>query len=175
VEGNPFSYAHDFLDLYSTSIDISNGLPNPITANLAIANPAKDTYGKAAAEILSSAPWYITTIPSANVTALPNIGAVYAGSKMGKFAYGFVAKSQICRYSNGTEKYVTGSYHYEYRLENYLHPYEKLTLKGIKIALSNRTAEAETELANFVNFLTGNGVTIGTDIIRTYCYKLPKN
>lgn len=175
VEGSPFPYAQDFLELYSTSVDISQGLPYPLTTNFVVPDPTKDNYGAAAAEVLSTAPWYITTIPGGYVSTLPSVGAAYAAAKKGTFAYGFVAKSQICKYINGAETYPTGSYHHEYHPHSYLHPYEKLKLKGIKIALSARTTDQETELTNFVNFLTGNVTTAGTDIIQSYCFKLPQN
>jgi hypothetical protein len=69
VVGAPFAVAIDTLDLYSAAdffdgipaVDISAGLPYPLTTQIVIANPATDNYGAAAAQILASRPWNIPT------------------------------------------------------------------------------------------------------------------
>lgn len=180
VIGSPIKYAQDFLELYSSSVDISNGLPYPLKTNFVIPDPTQDHYGEAAADVLASFPWFINpkTIPSGHVFTQPDVGTSFAAVNNGLYAYGFAAKSQICTNVGGTEYYPDGTYHHEYRPANPVHPSEKLVFKGIKIALT-RTTDQETELTNFIAFLTGapdvNGVatTAGTSLISRYCFKLP--
>jgi hypothetical protein len=43
-------------------------------------------------------------------------------------------------------------------------------VSGAKIAIAARTTDQETELTNFVNFLTGSGTTQGTAVLQRYCY-----
>jgi hypothetical protein len=60
------------------------------------------------------------------------------------------------------------------------HPYDAdlVTLTGIKLARS-RTSDQETELANFISFLTGAEDSFGdvpadgTSILRSHCFRLP--
>jgi molybdate transport system substrate-binding protein len=86
------------------------------------------------------------------------------------YAYGFTAKSQICTVFNGVEQYEAGSFHHEYTFGvDYFNP---IVLTGIKVART-RTAAQETELTDFVNFLTGVGTTTGTNTLLQHCYKLP--
>ncbi len=175
VVGSPFEYAIGSLELYSgpvNTVNISAGLPYPLTTNLVIADPTKAPYGLAASQVLASSPWGITTIPSGYVYTRPNINATYSAVQAGTYAYGFVAKSAICQYYSGSEHYVAGTYHYEYLYNNASHPYSQIKQYGIEIALT-RTAAQNTELSNFVNFLTGVGTTLGTAIIQKYCYMLP--
>lgn len=175
VVGSPFKYAIGSLELYSgpaNTVDISAGLPSPLTTNLVLADPTKAPYGKAASQVLASSPWNITTIPSGYVFTRPNINATYSAVQAGTYAYGFVAKSAICQYYSGAEHYVAGTYHHEYLYNDVAHPYTQIQQYGIEIALS-RTAAQNTELTNFVNFLTGVGTTLGTAIIQKYCYILP--
>ncbi|HEY8065118.1 MAG TPA: substrate-binding domain-containing protein [Methylosinus sp.] len=179
IVGTPFKYAKDFLALYSKSVDIHSGLPYPLTTNFLIPDPTTDVYGEAAAEVLSSAPWYINsaTIPTGYVFTAPTVGSAFTGVDRGYYSYGFVAKSQICSLaSDGTQTYPPGSYHHIYKPNDVDHPSDKLILKGIKIAHS-RTADQETELSNFIAFLTGvadsngNTTAIGTGVIEGHCFK----
>ena len=175
VAGSPFLYANGSLMLYSgpvNTVNISAGLPSPLTADLVIADPTKAPYGKAAAQVLASTPWSITTIPSGHVFTRPNINATYAAVQAGTYASGFVAKSAICQYTGGSEHYVAGTYHHEYLYSDASHPYSQIKQYSIEIALS-RAADQETELTNFINFLTGSGTSLGTAIIQKYCYILP--
>jgi molybdate transport system substrate-binding protein len=173
LEDEPFYFADDFVDLYSASVDIHNGLPYHLTTPIVIADPTTEVYGKAAAEILASAPWSITTIPSTNVVVEPSVGITQVAIELGAFSYGFVNKSAICNNYSGTETYPAGTFHHEY-LPDGRHPYHRIELTGVKLTLAPRTAEQETELTNFVDFLTGRGTTLGTDVLKRYCYN-PSN
>jgi molybdate transport system substrate-binding protein len=173
LESPPFHFADDYVDLYSASVDIHNGLPYPLTTPVVIADPTVDVYGKAASSILASSPWSITTIPSTNVATEPSVAVTQAAVELGNFSYGFVAKSAICSNPSGTEIYPAGTYHAEYT-PNGTHPYAKIKVSGAKIAIAARTTDQETELTNFVNFLTGSGTTRGTAVLQRYCYN-PSN
>jgi molybdate transport system substrate-binding protein len=181
VSGSSFNYARDVLELYSPSVDVTGGLPYPLTTNFVIPSPTNDTYGAAAAQILASPPWNIpsSSIPGGYVFTEPTVGTTYSVIKKGLYPYGFVAKSQICRYVDGGYIYPANSYYLEYKPNDRAHPYTPLHLNGIALALTARTTAAETELANFISFLTGTadsyGVTntIGTSIIQSYCFRLP--
>lgn len=178
VVGTPFKYAKDFLALYSKSVDIGAGLPYPLTTDFVIPDPTKDVYGEAAAEVLSSYPWYIdpATFPSGHAFTKRNVGASFAAVDIGLYSYGFLAKSQICFNGASGQTFPAGSYHHIYKPNNEDHPSEKLVLKGIKIA-HTRTTDQETELSNFVAFLTGgvdsnsNTTLIGKNVIEGYCFK----
>lgn len=179
VVGTPFKYAKDFLALYSKSVDIHTGLPYTLDANFVIPDPTTDVYGAAAAEVLSSHPWYVnsTTIPSGHVFTAATAGSAFAAVDRGLYAYGFVARSAIC-YQNaeGVKTFPASSYHHIYRPNDEYHPSDKLIMKGIKIART-RTAAEETALSNFIAFLTaeadsnGNTTTIGTGVIESFCFK----
>jgi molybdate transport system substrate-binding protein len=183
VAGKPFAYAVDSVVLYSPSIDVTAGLKNPLTTAFLIPDPDKDNYGEAVAQILASPPWNIpdSAIPGGYVVALPNASVVYAALRFGgKQPFGFVARSQICKYANRVFSYPPGSYHHEYKPDDSAHPYDVdlVTLTGIKLAKS-RTSDQETELQNFISFLTGaadsfgDTPTDGTSIIRSHCFGLP--
>lgn len=179
VVGTPFKYAKDFLALYSKTVNIKDGVPYPLTADFVIPDPTADVFGEAAAEVLSSSPWYInpTTIPTGHVFTAPGAASSLSAVENGAYAYGFVAKSQICgEASDGTQTYPAGTYHHIYKPNDDDHPSEKLVLKGIEIART-RSADQETELSNFIAFLKGdvdsfgNTTTIGTGVITGHCFK----
>ncbi len=172
VVGSPFHYATDFLMLYSTSVDISGGLPSSLTQDFVIPDPATDVYGKAAVQVLTTTPGYRIALRQGHVKIRVDVGTAFAAVDEGFFAYGFVAKSQICQYYGGSEHYVAGTYHHQYNPEYSAHPYDKIKLTGIQIART-RTKDQDVELTNFVNFLTGNGTSVGTGVIKQYCYKVP--
>jgi molybdate transport system substrate-binding protein len=182
VAGKPFAYTVDSLELFSPSIDITAGLKYPLTTEFLIPDPDKDNYGEAVAQLLGSPPWNIpdSAIPGGYVVALPNASVVYAALRFGKQPFGFVARSQVCKYANRVFSYPPGSYHHEYKPDDPAHPYdaELVTLTGIKLA-KTRTSDQETELQNFISFLTGaadsfgDTPTEGTSIIRSHCLGLP--
>jgi molybdate transport system substrate-binding protein len=168
-------YAVGSLELWSPTVNISAGLPYPLTTDIVIANPAKAPYGAAAAAVLASSPWSIPTssLPSTYVSESPNIGTTYAAIAAGSYEYGFIAQSYICKY-NATTKAETFSpgYHYSYLYNNTKHPYSELTQYLIEVVNPSRTAAQNTVLTEFVDYLTGVGTTAGTAIIQSYCYKL---
>lgn len=179
VVGTPFKYAKDFLALYSKSVNIHAGLPYTLDTDFVIPDPTTDIYGAAAAEVLSSHPWYVSssTIPGGHVFTAPNAGSSYIAVNFGVYAYGFVPNSAICyKGDDGVKTYPAGSYHHVYRPNDEDHPSDKLLMKGVKIART-RTAGEETALSNFIAFLTGvadsngNTTTIGTGIIESACFK----
>jgi len=178
VSGSLFHYARDRLDLYSLTTDVTGGLPSPLTTDFVIPDPTQDLYGAAAAQILAGPPWNIPTasIPTGHVFTRPDAGSTLSAIKTKTYAYGFVAKSQICRSAGGVESYPSGSYHKEYRAQR--DGYTPIRLGGIAIALT-RTTDQQTELADFIAFLTGatdtHGVVvpIGTATIQSYCFRLP--
>jgi molybdate transport system substrate-binding protein len=141
-----------------------------------------DNYGAAAAEVLASPPWRIakSSIPSALVLTRSSVGVAFSSVKRGSIAYGFVAKSEICQFQNGTYTYIDGFPH-EYKPLDFPHPYNPLLLKltGIELARAGRTKDQATELANFVSFLTGTrdsfhtATSNGTSLIQGYCFQLP--
>ncbi len=184
VAGQPFAFAVDAVDLFSPSIDITAGLKSPLTTEFLIPDPDNDNYGEAVAQILASPPWNIpdSAIPGGYVVALPNASTVYAALRFGKHPFGFVARSQICKFANGAFSYPPGSYHREYKPGDPAHPYdaELVTLTGIKLSRS-RTSDQDTELRNFISFLTGTEdaygdvPTDGTRIIQSYCFSPPQH
>jgi molybdate transport system substrate-binding protein len=181
VVGTPFKYAEDFLLLYSETVDISSGLPYPFTTNFVIPDPTQTNYGKASAEVLSSYPWYVdpATIPSGYIFTAPSAGISYGSIDAGTYAYGFIAKSTVCRLFGGSEIYSSPSYYREYKPDNANHPYDKLVLKGIELANSTRTGLQPTEISDFIAFLTGgtdslgNTPTNGVNLLQSYCLKTP--
>ena len=64
LQAAPLSFATDRLDLYSTTVNISRGLPPNFSGPLVVADPASDVYGAAAAAAVSQPPWRITAVPS---------------------------------------------------------------------------------------------------------------
>jgi molybdate transport system substrate-binding protein len=191
VVGEPFVYAEDSLELWSASVDISDGLPFPLTTTFLIPNPAEDNYGAAAAQILAERPWRIpaskipapaTSIPGSFVATSFSVGQVYSSLAHGRYPYGFVARSQICSYAplTKTYSYPSGSYHHEYKPFDPKHHYdpELVTLTAVKLA-KTRTPDQEAVLKNFIAFLTGTRDTFGTRTdegtawIESFCFKLP--
>jgi molybdate transport system substrate-binding protein len=172
-----FIYAKDVLDLYSPTVDVTGGLPFPLTTKFVMPDPAVDVYGQSAAGVLAFGPWHIlpTAIPGGFVSTSPSVGTTYSLVKVGAFPYGFVARSQICRSNSGVKTYTAGSYHHEYGLSNGALP---IVLTAATIA-KTRTTDQNTVLSNFIAFMTGtadsNGVTttFGTGIIQGYCFDLP--
>jgi molybdate transport system substrate-binding protein len=175
VSGSLFHYARDRIDYYSATVDVTGGLPNPPPTDFVIPDPTQDNYGAAAAQLLGSPPWNITTIPGGHVFVRPTAGSTLSAINFGTYASGFVAKSQICRSAGGVESYPDGSFHHEYRPRD---GYTGIRLAGIAIALT-RTTDQQQQLADFIAFLTGAtdthgiAVTTGTATIESYCFRLP--
>jgi len=179
IVGGPVPYAKDYLTLYSETVDISAGLPYPLTTNIVLPDPTQDIYGLAAASLLAFPPWRTTTIPSGYVFTRPNSRSAFAAIKAGNYAYGFVANSKVCSLdANGNPFYPAGSYHYTYNAGFNALFSAVLTLTGVKLA-QTRTTDQETELSNFLSFLSaaadsaGNTTTAGTDILKGHCFKIP--
>jgi molybdate transport system substrate-binding protein len=180
-------------------VDISAGLPFPLTTKFAIPDPAQDNFGVAAFQVISQRPWRIPasaippafqSIPGSFVLTYPSVGTTFAAVRHAGIPYGFIARSEVCTLNtltipNGTPSYPAGSFHHEYRPFG-RHPYnpELVTVTAIRIA-NNRTADQEQALENYVAFLTGakdsfgntnilqDGFTFGQDRIRAYCLKIP--
>jgi molybdate transport system substrate-binding protein len=179
LSGNAFPYATDLLVLYSETIDVTAGLPFPLTTDFAIADPTQDVYGRAAEEVLLSPPWLIlpSNIPGGHVLTDPDMGSVFGDIDGGFISYGFIGKSQVCLLASGVQTYPAGSFHHEYEPLS-AHPYIPIVMTGVEIALT-RTADQATELSNFIAFLTGTAdsfgetSTTGTSIIKNYCFALP--
>ncbi|WP_400766448.1 molybdate ABC transporter substrate-binding protein [Methylosinus sporium] len=197
VDASPFEYAEGSLVLWSgplNTVNISGGLPSPLTTNFVIAAPNAAPYGYAAMQVLNDAPWSLglttsTTYPSGYVYTATSIGNTYNAVLAGTYPYGFVAKSQVCRTVSGTptwNSYSSTTYAREYYAEGTSssnavppnpissgsQPYDHITQYAIQIANSSRTTAQSTELTNFVNWL--NGSTPGStahSVILSYCYR----
>jgi len=172
VVGGPFQFGSDVVSLFSASVDIGAGLPTQLTQDFVIADPTKDIYGFAAAQVLLTTPGALVAYNRGHIKTRVNIGTTYATIGNGEFPYGFVAKSQICRNYSGTEFYPEGTYHHNYPSTGSGHPYLPIKLKGIKIA-KTRATDQDAELAAFIDFLTGQGTTVGTETLKQYCYTTP--
>jgi molybdate transport system substrate-binding protein len=173
--GTPFDYAIDTLEVYSPTIDISGGLPYPLTTDIVMPDPTVDNYGQMAALVLALGPWHIFQIPSGHVFTASTVDASFALVQAGTYSYGFVAKSQICRSANSTTTYLPGYYH-AYSLPPYVPTL--LNLTAIQVNRTRDTAAA-TELSDFIAYLKGgtssfgDAPTRGTDLIQKYCFQLP--
>jgi molybdate transport system substrate-binding protein len=161
----PFWVATDTLDLYSTSVDISGGLPLFPTA-FSVPNPATlDTYGRATVEALKGG-WVRALVKGLPITtddAFSSWSAVEYG--FGNPAYGFTGKSQICtNIGNGGESYEDGSFHHEYVYgKDYV---TALAWTGLKLnqlsngAIVTRSTQAEAAVNAFISFLSQASVTV---------------
>jgi molybdate transport system substrate-binding protein len=176
-----FNYAKDVLELYSPSIDVTGGLPYPLTTTFVMPNPATDNIGMMAADVLANGPWQIpeSAIPGGFVATGGSSNTTYSAIKRGKFPYGFVGRSQICTYSDGTFNFIAGSYHADYGPPQGARPPTPLHLTAATLVSTTRTADQNTALANLVAFITGTadttGVTTtqGLDLIQSHCFDLP--
>ncbi|HMK88688.1 MAG TPA: molybdate ABC transporter substrate-binding protein [Methylocystis sp.] len=173
VVGAPFFYAQGTLELWSPSVNISSGLPVPLTTNIVIANPATAPYGLAAGTVLqelgvlpSPLP---TTWPYGDVYDSTNIYTTYEAIVAATYKYGFVSQSLICQESNGVKTFPSGTYHHTYPY-NQTPTYSVIDQWGIEIANANRTAAETTLLNEFVAYITGSGA--GTAYLVDYCFGL---
>lgn len=163
VEGTAFTYAKGYLTLWSNDagVNISSGLPSGFYATygqVAIADPANAPYGAAAWSVLQSSPHYIASLPDYQVAVYSNIDTTYQTVALGTQKIGFVAKSQVCQKTGGTESF-TGTSHYVYNTP--------ITQQGIKIERTIRTSADDALLASFKSYLSG---ATATAIIQKYCY-----
>ena len=161
----PFWVANDTLELYSTTVDISAGLPLFPTA-FSVPNPATlDPYGLATVQVLKLG-WpkaLAKGLPITTDDAFSAWTALEYGA--GSPAYGFTGKSQICtNIGSGGESYEDGTYHHEYVFgRDYVTP---LPWTGLKLnQLSNgavvaRTTQAEAAVNAFISFLSQASVTV---------------
>lgn len=172
LQGLPLSFATDRLDLYSTTVNVSRGLPANFTGPLVVADPSADVYGAAAAAAVAQPPWRVSAIPSSRVAVQPNVATVQVAVELGLYPYGAVPKSAICTNPAGTEVYPAGSTHAQFEINN--PAYRVITLQAVALANAARTADQGTELTRFTDFLTGVGTTLGTDVLGRFCYGLPK-
>jgi molybdate transport system substrate-binding protein len=177
VVGSDFEYAIGSLLLWANSTtDISAGLPSPLNTNFVIADPTKSAFGYAAAQVLASAPWSIpitTTYPSGYVQTDPNIGATYNDVAAKTYPYGLIALSAVCtqNLTTGVQTIGFGTSYHQYSYNDPSHPYSPITQYGVKINITGRTTDQNTELTNFVSYLTTN--TTAKNDIKAACYTLP--
>lgn len=174
-----FKYAIGSLILWSNTagVNLSGGLPYPLTQDFVIADPTKAPYGLAATQVLSSSPWLIptsTVYPSGHVKIQPNIIATYNSVKAKTYPYGFINLSAVC-----TQNVTTGvqtitapssTSYKQYLYNDPLHPYTQILQYGLKIQRTARTAAETTQLNNFVTYLTSN--TTALNYIKGACYTL---
>lgn len=136
----PFNYAEGGLVLWSgpaKQINVTSGLPYPVTTDLLIATPSSAPYGLAALQLLNDSPWTLGLISTTTATTPPlwpqghvftggNIGSTYDNllNNTSNKDYGFVAKSQVALavttapYTASWNTYTTGAvYAYEYYAE----------------------------------------------------------
>ncbi|MBS0447233.1 MAG: hypothetical protein JSR59_14940 [Proteobacteria bacterium] len=175
VQGPPFVFARDQLDLYSISVHVGaypTGLPADFTGPVLIPDPRIDAHGRAAARLLSERPWSIQHLPDDRVALQSDVTVVQAAVDLGMYPYGILAKSTICRNPYGTETYPEGTYHHEYPTLGGLR-YRFIDDTGLATAQPDRTPAAEQELAEFSDFLKGVGTTWATDVLKSYCYTVP--
>lgn len=172
VAGATFKYAKDALALYSTTTDISSGLPFFLGKKVLVPDPATDPYGKLGAVAAALPPSLVLRIPGPRSAVSPNAGASLAALNFGAYPFGFVANSAICSLdASGQPSYDEGTYHHVY-------PLLAVTLTGVKL-VATRTADQDAELNNFMAFLTGtvdvDGAlsTAGTDVVSGHCFKIP--
>ncbi|HEY0233698.1 MAG TPA: molybdate ABC transporter substrate-binding protein [Afipia sp.] len=174
----PFHYTTGSLVLWSGNINpvnIDSGLPNPLTTNFVIADPANAPYGYAAMQVLNTAPWSLGLTPTSSypvgyVHTATNIDTTFAAVAAGTYPYGFVAKSQVCS-NDGSGEVWSGSHHHEYLYNDASHPYDQLVQYGVAINRSARTAPQTAVLQNFINYLLSNADAKA--IIESYCYTFP--
>jgi molybdate transport system substrate-binding protein len=193
VIGRPFPVAVDALLLYSSSVDISAGLPAPLTTQIIIPDPSyeafnnhlnfpSDNFGFAAAQILAQRPWRIdpSSIPNALVADGGAVGTTYSALRFGEYPYGIINRASACRADdNGNNQKYGGASHHVYEpFGRYPYNPELVTVTAVHV---NRVRDAATTTAvnNLVAFLKGEKDSFGTayqsglNLIRSYCYKPP--
>ncbi len=180
VVGSPFEYAEGGLVLWSgpnNTVNISGGLPYPLTTAFVIAAPSAAPYGLAAMELLNDSPWSLgltttSSYPVGYVNTASSISNTYSAVSAGTYPYGFVAKSEVCRTVSGTptwNSYASTTYAREYYAEGTSsssatppspiptgsQTFDHILQYAIEIANSSRTDDQNTELTNFINWVNG--------------------
>ena len=182
----PFFYANGSVVFGSATTSVSGGVPNPISPALVIADPSKAPYGLAAMTVLNQAPWSLglsttSSYPVSNVYISSNIGTTYAAVSATTYAYGFLAKSSVCRNTGsgdavaGYPNNVTNVYEYKYDGSAGLghagttsQTYPQIVQNGIAIQRSAQTPTTQALVIDFINYLLTNSDGI---YYRTlYCY-----
>jgi ABC-type molybdate transport system substrate-binding protein len=110
-----FVFGTDVVVLYSITQDITSGLPKISRGKISIADPVSDPYGSATSEILEQLADVDRLYKSEQFTIFDYPGVVQASleSPNSKYAYGFIAQSQICSLSNtGKKIFPAGTYHH---------------------------------------------------------------
>ncbi|MBY6240839.1 substrate-binding domain-containing protein [Methylosinus sp. Sm6] len=210
VTQTPFFYATGSLVLAAQSVDIAScptpgagascGLPttgSSVYTNFVIADPSKAPYGAAARTVINQAPWSLglstattftyppATFPASYVHTSANIGTTfYAVNKTSPaYAYGFVAKSQVC--NNGALGSASGGSFKITKAFEYVHDgssspnfghgattpqtYSKIVQNGIAIE-RQQSADLKTVVIDFKNYILGGGNGQGTTLRTKYCY-----
>jgi molybdate transport system substrate-binding protein len=174
-----FNYADGFLNLWDntpTTIapGVTSGLPSGWTS-VGIANPTDAPYGFAAQQVLANV--YSITLPNSMVVSTyPDIASIFSAVQAQTQTYGFVARSQICSNTTGTPVY-TGTSHQD--IAPGPGTYSAINQYGVKVANTTahtRTANAETELTQFIAMLTNFTASPPSPMVKTltnYCYSVP--
>jgi molybdate transport system substrate-binding protein len=196
IVGRPFPVAVDSLLLYSSSVNISAGLPSPLTTQIVIPDPTyynlsrhldipNDNFGVAAAEVLEQWPWRIPTwtisLPGSLVANGGAVGTTYAALKFGDFPYGFINRAAVCRAdSNGNNQKYNAPFYDVYEPFG-KHPYNPMLVTVTAVHLARtRDAYTETAVNDLVAYLKGKKDSFGNvqpqgqNLIRSYCYTLPE-
>jgi molybdate transport system substrate-binding protein len=200
----PFFYATGSLVLAAKSVNIADcptpaaghscGLPttgSSVYTHFVIADPSKAPYGLAALAVINQAPWSLglattstfppATFPASYVYTSANIGTTYntVNAVVPTYAYGFVAKSQVC--TNGSLSTTTRiKFAFEYKYDGSSSPnfghtgttsqtYARIVQNAIPIEL-NQAAATKTVIIDFDNYILGGGNGQGTTLRTQYCY-----
>lgn len=170
----PFLYTTGEIVLWSDTVNISGGLPNPLNANVVIADPANAPYGYAGMQVINSVlsasltptSSYPVTIGSFAVHTAANIDATYNAVAAHTYDYGFVAKSRVCQRVGGVEQY-TGVSHHVYPW-NGSPGHNQLVQYGVGIDITGRSAADTQLLKDFIDYLLTD--TTARSIIADFCY-----
>jgi molybdate transport system substrate-binding protein len=170
----PFLYTTGEIVLWSDTVNISGGLPNPLTANVVIADPANAPYGFAGMQEinnvlsagLTSTSSYPVTVGSYAVHTAANIDATYNAVAAHTYDYGFVAKSRVCQRVGGVETF-TGVSHHVYPW-NGSPGHNQLVQYGVGINISGRAPADTQALKDFIDYLLTD--TTARSIIADFCY-----
>jgi ABC-type molybdate transport system substrate-binding protein len=158
------------------------GYDPKVYSTVAIANPSLAPYGVAAQTVLTGRYGLMAPLSSnPAVQEYPNITAALNAVLAGTNPVGFVALSAIC--SNGTYPTQGTSALAYFSIESdpttgkLVNNYNPLTQAGIAIN-NRRTAAQDTELANFVAFMTDFTTSPSPDspmitTLKKYCYSAP--
>lgn len=181
----PFFYATGSIVFASKTTSVSSGVPSGFTGHLLIATPSKAPYGFAAMTVLNQAPWSLgltttSAYPVSNVYTSANIGTTYSALNdpaTPSYAYGFVAKSYVCRDGSPGGTNLNSFYEYKYNgasSPNFGHTgttsqtYPQIVQNGIALQRSAQTTTTKAAVINFINFLLTHAD--GIYYRQYYCY-----